>query len=70
VPLLPWLAAVWWGMAAGQWALRHRPQWLEWRLGCRLGQGLALMGRWSLSYYLLHQPVLMGLLAGVGWLLA
>ena len=69
VPLLPWLAAVWWGMAAGQWALRHRPQWLAWQLSGRVGEGLALMGRWSLSYYLLHQPVLMGGLLAVGWVL-
>jgi uncharacterized membrane protein len=60
VPLVPWLAAVWWGVAAGLWVLRHRPHWLSgagpvWRV-------LALPGRWSLSYYMLHQPVLMGLL--------
>ena len=28
VPLLPWLGVVWWGLAAGQWALKHRPTWL------------------------------------------
>lgn len=60
VPLVPWLAAVWWGVAAGLWVLRHRPQWFvgaapAWRV-------LALPGRWSLSYYLLHQPLLMGFL--------
>jgi len=69
VPLLPWLAAVWWGMAAGQWMLRQRPHWLGWQLGGRLGQGLCVLGRWSLSYYLLHQPVLLGTLMGVAWVL-
>lgn len=60
VPLVPWLAAVWWGLAAGFWVLRHRPHWFSG--GARAWQVLALPGRWSLSYYMLHQPVLMGLL--------
>ena len=61
VPLLPWLATVWWGMAAGQWLLAQRPQ----RLALPLPAGtrpLAWLGRWSLSYYMVHQPVLIGLL--------
>ncbi len=61
VPLIPWLGAIWWGMAAGQWMLRHRPQWLTQPLA-RPGQPLAWLGRWSLSYYLLHQPVMIGIL--------
>ncbi len=61
VPLLPWMAVVWWGMAATQWVLR--------RLAVRptpvapMPSGLrplAFLGRWSLSYYMLHQPVLLG----------
>jgi peptidoglycan/LPS O-acetylase OafA/YrhL len=27
-----------------------------------------LLGRWSLSYYLLHQPVLLAAMAGTLWL--
>ena len=61
VPVLPWLGVMWWGMAAGNWLLEHRPQWLHLRLPVGL-QGLAVLGRWSLSYYMLHQPVLIGLL--------
>ena len=63
VPLIPWLGAMWWGMAAGQWALRHRPQWLGTADAAATGvrRGLVTLGRWSLSYYLLHQPVLLGL---------
>ncbi|MBS3998694.1 MAG: DUF1624 domain-containing protein [Hydrogenophaga sp.] len=64
VPLLPWLGVMWWGMAAGQWTLRHRPHWLG-TPGARAGsfkRALVLLGRWSLSYYLLHQPVLLGLI--------
>ena len=64
VPLLPWLGVVWWGLASGQWLLRHRRHWL----GSPQGDGaLAILGRWSLSYYLLHQPVMLGLLSAWVW---
>ena len=63
VPLLPWLGVMWWGVAAGRWALRERPEWLGSRAPARGGRkALVLLGRWSLSYYLLHQPVLLGLI--------
>lgn len=70
VPLLPWLGVMWWGVAAGRWALAHRPHWLGADDAPASGakRGLVLLGRWSLSYYLLHQPVLMGLLACWVWL--
>jgi uncharacterized membrane protein len=58
-----------WGLAAGQWLLRARPQVLSGGLP-RAAQALALLGRWSLSFYMLHQPVLIGaLMAGrqLGW---
>lgn len=61
VPVIPWLGVMWWGMAAGQWALQNRPQWMTRPVG-RAAQPLAWLGRWSLSYYLLHQPVLIGVL--------
>lgn len=64
VPVIPWLGVMWWGMAAGQWALRRRPDWFALDTGS-LGRPLAWLGRWSLSYYLLHQPVLIGLLMAV-----
>lgn len=63
VPLFPWLGVLWLGMAAGAWlsgrGARQRLIPLRW---------LVAMGRWSLSYYMLHQPVLMGLLFAYGWL--
>lgn len=68
VPVLPWLGVLWWGLAAGQWAMAAgRGHWLGWRLpqGLHL---LALLGRWSLSYYMVHQPVMIGLLMAVGWI--
>lgn len=61
VPLLPWLGVMWWGMAAGQALLRRRPQWLAAPLPS--GRALAWLGRWSLTWYMLHQPVLIGLVA-------
>jgi len=60
VPVLPWLGVMWWGMAAGQWVLAHRRSWLVGPLP-RVLHPLAVLGRWSLSFYMLHQPVLIGL---------
>lgn len=62
VPLIPWLGVMLWGVAAGRWLLCHRPQWLT-RLPPvpALTKPLAALGRWPLSFYLLHQPVLIGL---------
>lgn len=67
VPLLPWLGVMWWGVAAGRWLLKHRAQSLQQPAAPAL-QPLATLGSWSLSYYMLHQPVLMGALMALGWL--
>jgi len=61
VPLLPWMGIMWWGLAAGQWVLAQRRTWVTGALAHAL-QPLAALGRWSLSFYMLHQPVLIGLL--------
>jgi uncharacterized membrane protein len=61
VPLLPWLGVVMIGIAVGHWLSlqqfrplrplsRITPHWLIW------------MGRHSLLIYMVHQPVLIGLL--------
>lgn len=64
VPVLPWLAAMLWGLAAGQWLIRHRPDMLSGPLP-RAALPLAALGRFSLSFYMLHQPLLIGtLMAG------
>ena len=68
VPLLPWLGVMWWGVAAGVWVLKARPQWLA-RPVMSPMRPLAVLGCWSLSYYLLHQPVLIGALMGVQMLI-
>ncbi len=64
VPLFPWFGAVLLGMAAARLMqatglLRLlqggiKPQWLE--------QGLIFIGRHSLIFYLVHQPILIGLM--------
>ncbi len=59
VPLLPWLGVMWWGLAAGRWALGQRPG----ALGAALPRALrplAALGRWPLAFYMLHQPLLIG----------
>lgn len=66
VPLLPWLGVMWWGVAGGGWLARRAAGSASWQLPPAL-QPLATLGRWSLSYYMLHQPVMMGALLALGW---
>jgi uncharacterized membrane protein len=65
VPLVPWMGVMWWGMAATQWWLGWRSASPAWVPSPAL-RPLAWLGAWSLSYYMLHQPVLLALL----WLAA
>ncbi len=66
VPVLPWLGVMWWGLAAGQWILARRPHWLQRPLAPAV-QPLVRLGQWSLSYYMLHQPVMIGILMAFVW---
>jgi uncharacterized membrane protein len=69
VPLLPWIGLMLWGLAAGQWLLRHRRAVLAGPLAAPL-RPLATLGRWSLGFYMLHQPVFIGAILGgrsLGW---
>ena len=65
VPVFPWIGVMWWGVASGNWLLARRLRWLS---SVRVGgvRLLAGMGRWSLSVYMLHQPLLIGALALLG----
>ncbi len=74
VPLFPWLGVMWWGAAAGGWLLtrpdgrKNRPVGMTlMRPLSNTGGALAVMGRWSLSYYMLHQPVLIAVVMGLAW---
>lgn len=63
VPVLPWLGVMWWGMALGQWVLtRDVIPFLLSDRGATALSPLAWVGRWSLSWYMLHQPILIGAL--------
>ncbi len=61
VPVLPWLGVLLLGWVLGQRLLASSRPWLQGPLP-RLLRPLAGLGRWSLSYYMLHQPVLIGAL--------
>lgn len=64
VPLFPWLGLMWWGMAGGNWLITQGQLSNHGKLSgdLPLTKPLATLGRWSLSYYLLHQPILMAAL--------
>lgn len=68
VPVLPWLGVMLWGFAAGQWVLKNRSAWMQDGLPTQF-KGLALLGRWPLTIYMLHQPLLMAFLWGAQKLL-
>ncbi len=68
VPVLPWLGVMWWGAAATDGLFRHRKPLLAGPLPRPLAL-LALLGRWSLTFYMTHQLVLLGAVAVAAWLL-
>lgn len=59
VPVLPWLGVLLLGVALGRWLMAHRSAWLSKPLSGPMAV-LAWLGRWPLSVYMLHQPVLIG----------
>jgi uncharacterized membrane protein len=63
VPMLPWLGVMLWSLAAGLWLMRHRRSVLGGEVPAVL-RPLAALGRWSLTFYMLHQPVFIGALLG------
>lgn len=63
VPILPWFGAVLLGVAAGRLLVAHPGgRFGAWRANGPIGRFLVLAGRWSLVIYLLHQPILLGIL--------
>lgn len=62
VPLIPWFGVVLMGIGLAWIVLREPPRWLERHCATPVARLLRLAGRHSLLIYLLHQPLLMGLL--------
>lgn len=70
VPIVPWLGVMWWGMAGMQWwlacdATSKAPQAAKEKKQLvtpapRALRPLVVLGQWALSYYMLHQLVLLG----------
>ncbi len=71
VPLFPWLGVVLAGCAAGGLWARHgfrlstTARSIERAVPSRLRRLLATMGRWSLTIYLVHQPLLLGTMTAI-----
>ena len=61
VPIFPWLGVMWWGVAAAQWLLVHRRDVMIGSIHTS-GRWLAWLGTISLTWYMLHQPVLIGIM--------
>jgi uncharacterized membrane protein len=62
VPLLPWLAVVCFGFAFGQLQIKKGWHFAVHPLFKPVSKPLSILGQHSLAYYMLHQPVLIGLL--------
>jgi uncharacterized membrane protein len=62
VPLLPWFGAVLAGTVAGRVLLREGGQLWQWHPQGAVARILASAGRWSLAIYLVHQPLIVGLI--------
>ncbi|HVY50890.1 MAG TPA: heparan-alpha-glucosaminide N-acetyltransferase [Devosia sp.] len=66
VPVFPWAGVMLIGVL-GMRVLGERPA-FTWSSGSAAARALAALGRWSLVFYLLHQPVLFGLVTPIaGW---
>jgi uncharacterized membrane protein len=64
VPLFPWLGVVLVGVAAGTWII-HRERAVMIRLGRVAPKWLDWLGRHSLLVYMVHQPILVGILRAI-----
>ena len=65
VPVLPWFGVVLAGIAAGRFILRDGGESLlaHWRFSGVVWRPILFLGRWSLPIYLVHQPLLIGIVS-------
>jgi uncharacterized membrane protein len=70
-PLFPWLGFMLIGIAVARLVAPYAANgpWAQWRPHDKAGQMLALAGRHSLLIYLVHQPILIGALFALSWML-
>ncbi len=64
VPIFPWLGVMWWGMATAQALLAHRREIITGAVAPSL-RALAWLGTWSLTWYMLHQPLMIVVLSAL-----
>jgi uncharacterized membrane protein len=64
VPIFPWLGVMWWGVAAAQGLLKHRRDVITGSIA-PAARWLAWLGTWSLTWYMLHQPMMIGVMTGL-----
>jgi uncharacterized membrane protein len=68
-PLLPWFGVALLGVAAARWLYPRGQRAFQLLDLSNMGiiRGLRFLGRHSLAIYLLHQPILLGLIVGLGF---
>lgn len=65
VPVFPWFSAVLLGMAAGKVTIVYDKLPALAKITSPLFKPFALLGRWSLVFYLVHQPILIALIFAI-----
>ena len=64
VPIFPWLGVMWWGVASAQWLLKHRRDVITGSIA-PVARWLVWLGTWSLTWYMLHQPFMIGMMTAL-----
>lgn len=63
VPVFPWFAVVLAGILGGRWIAANRARLATWRPTGTWARWLGFAGRWSLVIYLVHQPLIVGVIS-------